>query len=50
MAAPNRTQVFISYSYEDGKWMKRLQIMLRLLTRNQTITVGDDTRFYDGSK
>jgi hypothetical protein len=30
--------------------MKRLQIMLLLLTRNQTITVGDDTRLHDGSK
>jgi hypothetical protein len=50
MAAPERTQVFISYSHEDAEWLTRLQIMLRPLTRNQTITVWDDTRIQAGSK
>jgi internalin A len=50
MAAPERTQVFISYSHTDAEWLTRLQIMLRPLTRNQTITVWDDTRVPPGSK
>jgi TIR domain len=50
MAAPERTQVFISYSHEDAEWLRRLQIMLRPLTRTQTVTVWDDTRIQAGSK
>jgi hypothetical protein len=50
MAAPERTQVFISYSHEDAEWSGRLQIMLRPLTRNQTLNVWDDTRIQAGSK
>jgi internalin A len=50
MAAPARTQVFISYSHEDDEWLTRLQIMLRPLTRNHTITVWDDTHIQAGSK
>src|SRR5215813_4020817 len=50
MPAPERTQVFISYSREDADWLKQLQIMLRPLTRNQTITVWDDTQIRAGSQ
>jgi hypothetical protein len=50
MPAPERTQVFISYSHEDADWLKQLQIMLRPLTRNQTITVWDDTQIRAGSQ
>jgi hypothetical protein len=50
MPAPDRTQVFISYSHEDADWLKRLQIMLRPLTRMQTITVWDDTQIRAGSR
>jgi TIR domain/Sulfatase-modifying factor enzyme 1 len=50
MAAPARTQVFISYSHADAEWLTRLQIMLRPLTRNHTITVWDDTHIQADSK
>lgn len=50
MAAPARTHVFISYSHADAEWLTRLQIMLKPLTRNQAITVWDDTRIQAGSR
>jgi hypothetical protein len=50
MSTPERTQVFISYSQEDREWLKRLQTMLRPLTRNQTITIWDDTPIQAGSR
>jgi formylglycine-generating enzyme required for sulfatase activity len=50
MPAPERTQVFISYSHQDAEWLKRLTTMLRPLTRTQTITVWDDTRIQAGSQ
>ena len=49
-AAPERTQVFISYSHEDARWLQRLQIMLTPLTRNHDITVWDDTHIKAGSQ
>ena len=50
MPAPERTQVFISYSHQDGEWLKRLQVMLRPLTRKQTVTIWDDTQIQPGTK
>ena len=50
MVVPARTQVFISYSHEDAEWLKRLQIILRPLTRNQNLDVWDDTRIQAGSQ
>jgi hypothetical protein len=50
MPALARTQLFISYSHADADWLTWLQIMLRPLTRNQTITVWDDTRIKAGSR
>jgi formylglycine-generating enzyme required for sulfatase activity len=50
MPAPERTQVFISYSHEDAEWLERLTTMLRPLTRNHTITVWADTQIRAGSK
>jgi formylglycine-generating enzyme required for sulfatase activity len=48
--APERTQVFISYSHRDFRWLQRLQTMLTPLTRNHTITVWDDTHIKAGSQ
>jgi hypothetical protein len=50
MPAPERTQVFISYSHQDTRWLQRLQIMLRPLTRDHTITVWDDTKIKAGTE
>jgi formylglycine-generating enzyme required for sulfatase activity len=50
MPASERTQVFISYSHQDARWLQRLQTMLRPLTLNHTITVWDDTQIRSGSK
>jgi formylglycine-generating enzyme required for sulfatase activity len=50
MPAPERTQVFISYSHMDLKWLKRLQTMLAPLTRNDTIILWDDTRIRAGAR
>jgi hypothetical protein len=50
VAVPKRNQIFISYSHEDSDWLKRLQIMLKPLTRNRTITIWDDTHIRAGGK
>jgi internalin A len=54
MPAPERTQVFISYSHSYShmglKWLKRLQTMLAPLTRNDTIILWDDTRIRAGAR
>jgi hypothetical protein len=50
VAVPKRDQIFISYSHEDSDWLKRLQIMLKPLTRNRTITIWDDSQIKAGSK
>jgi hypothetical protein len=44
------TQVFISYSHQDTRWLQRLQTMLTPLSRNHTLTVWDDTRIKAGSQ
>ena len=50
MPAPERTQVFISYSHQDARWLQRLQTMLRPLTRDHTIGVWDDTKITAGAE
>jgi internalin A len=45
-----RTQVFISYSHQDARWLQRLQTMIAPLTRNHRITLWDDTRIQAGAK
>ena len=50
MPGSERNQVFISYSHEDAAWLKRLQTMLKPLTRNNTISMWDDTAIQSGGK
>ena len=50
MAAPERTQVFISYSHQDAKWLQRLRTMITPLTRNHRITFWDDPQIKAGGK
>ena len=45
-----RNQVFISYSHQDKKWLNQLQIHLKFLIRNQTITVWDDSQIQAGEE
>ena len=45
-----RDKVFISYSHEDKKWLKRLRVHLRPLERDYNIDIWDDTKITPGSK
>jgi hypothetical protein len=45
-----RTKVFISYSHQDGEWLRRLRVHLRPLERCHQIEIWDDTRIKAGSK
>jgi hypothetical protein len=45
-----RDKVFISYSHQDTKWLKRLRVHLRPLERGNNIDVWDDTKIKPGSK
>ncbi len=52
-AKPNDTQsaagdVFISYSHQDKKWLKRLQVMLKPLLRKGGVSIWDDTEIKSG--
>jgi internalin A len=42
--------VVISYSHADTKWLRRLQIMLKPLTRNLRILVWDDSKIRPGTR
>jgi hypothetical protein len=45
-----RTEVFVSYSHRDKKWMERLQIHLAPLERQKLVTRWDDTKIKAGGK
>jgi hypothetical protein len=45
-----RTQIFISYSHSDKRWLERLQVHLKPLERTHTIARWDDTLIEPGSK
>lgn len=45
-----RTKVFVSYSHEDSKWLKMLQVFLAPLSRQGVIDLWDDTVIKPGAK
>jgi hypothetical protein len=45
-----RDKVFISYSHQDAKWLKRLRIHLRPLEREYKLDIWDDTKITPASK
>lgn len=44
------TDVFISYSHKDQKWLKLLQVFLEPLVRKGALTLWDDTKMDPGTK
>jgi hypothetical protein len=46
---PTRDQVFISYSHSDKKWLNKLQVMLKPLTRGKKISAWADTDIEAGA-
>jgi TIR domain len=42
--------VFISYSHKDHRWLDKFTTHLKVLIRNNSITVWDDTKIKSGSK
>ncbi len=48
--ANKRTEVFISYSHKDKRWMERLRTMLKPAEANRKITVWADTNLRTGVK
>ncbi|PRY22724.1 TIR domain-containing protein [Spirosoma oryzae] len=47
---PQRTDVFISYSHADKKWLTDMQTHLKPLGRDHGIEIWDDTRLQSGDK
>ena len=45
-----RTDVFISYSHKDKKWLDQLHTMLSPLVRMGALTIWDDTQIKGGDK
>src|SRR6266496_1220544 len=45
----DRTDVFISYSHEDAKYLKRLKTHLAFYERNGLLSVWEDTKLAPGS-
>ncbi len=52
MATPESrpVRIFVSYSHQDARWLKRLQVHLKPLAREGTVDVWDDTRIAAGSR
>ncbi len=43
-----KRKVFISYSHEDSKWLKRVKVHLKPLERDSIIEIWEDTRIQTG--
>ncbi len=48
-STPERSQLFISYSHRDSKWLERLRTMLRPLEQHHGLELWDDSRIQPGS-
>ncbi|MGH9837280.1 MAG: toll/interleukin-1 receptor domain-containing protein [Blastocatellia bacterium] len=48
--ADGRTKVFVSYSHQDEKWLKRVQVHLRDLTRRGLVELWDDKKIHSGDE
>ena len=48
VVAPQRDQVFISYSHQDKEWLKRLQVFLTPAFRTGRLKLWDDTNIRMG--
>jgi hypothetical protein len=49
-AAEQRIDVFVSYSHADAAWLKRVQVHLKPLVRDEQIDLWDDTRIQAGAR
>jgi hypothetical protein len=47
---PERTDVFVSYSHADKKWLTRLQVHLKPLQRDYNINIWADTKLRGGDQ
>ena len=45
-----RTQVFVSYSHKNKKWLEKLKVTLQPVVRKGSIEVWDDSRIKPGAK
>jgi CheY-like chemotaxis protein len=45
-----KNSVFISYSHKDRKWLDKFNVNLKVLVRNNIITVWDDTKIKSGTE
>ena len=48
-ARAKRTNIFISYSHKDARWLERLRLHLKPLINDDEISVWDDTKIQPGS-
>lgn len=45
-----RSDVFISYSHEDSKWLGQLKLYLKPLEKQGKLKIWDDSRIHPGEK
>lgn len=45
-----RSDVFVSYSHEDSKWLNQLQLFLKPLEKQGKLKIWDDSRIRTGAK